>query len=106
MSSRGSSAVPFREYRIQLSDGSTHAGGSLVWKTVGQIADIVGRGSTSQRYNNFEFPLTIARYFSFKLQGLPHRWIRRFHGLVRLVRGPVLRRRVHARIADHLRVRR
>ena len=72
MSARGSSATPFREYRIQLSDGSTHAAGSLVWKTVGEIAGIVGRGATSQRYNNFEFPLTIARYFSFSYRVFPN----------------------------------
>ena len=51
----------FRAYRLQVSDGSTNAGGSLAWKTVGSLANING----SQVYHGFTFPLTKINYFSF-----------------------------------------
>ncbi len=52
---------PFRAYRIQLSDGSTNAGGELAWKTVGLLSDIV-RG---QNFHDFKFPLTKVEHFAF-----------------------------------------
>ena len=52
---------PFRAYRIQLSDGSTNAGGELAWKTVGSLSDIV-RG---QNFHDFKFPLTKVEHFAF-----------------------------------------
>ena len=56
---------PFSEYRVQLSDGSTNAGGRLHWQTVGSMADIVADGPGSERYNDFKFPSMAAKYFSF-----------------------------------------
>ncbi|MFP6891336.1 MAG: discoidin domain-containing protein, partial [Nitrospinota bacterium] len=52
---------PFRAYRIQLSDGSTNAGGSLAWKTVGSLDNI---GSV-ESYHDFKFPLTKVEHFAF-----------------------------------------
>ncbi len=52
---------PFRAYRIEVSDGSTNAGGSLAWKTVGSIDHINGNES----YHDFKFPLTKVEHFSF-----------------------------------------
>ncbi len=52
---------PFRAYRIQLSDGSTNAGGELAWKTVGSLSDIVW----GQNYHDFKFPLTKVKHFAF-----------------------------------------
>ena len=52
---------PFRAYRIQLSDGSTNAGGELAYKTVGSLNDIV-RG---QNFHDFKFPLTKVEHFAF-----------------------------------------
>ena len=64
---------PVPEYRIQLSDGSTNAGGALEWQTVAAIADLdISTTSTSQRYNNFEFPLTKAKFFSFTYRLWPN----------------------------------
>ena len=64
---------PFPQYRIQLSDGSTNAGGSLAWKTVG-VADHldISYGPNSQRYNDFKFPLTKAKHFSFTYRLYPN----------------------------------
>ena len=64
---------PFPQYRIQLSDGSTNAGGSLAWETVG-VADRldISKWPTSQRYNGFTFPLTKAKYFSFTYRLYPN----------------------------------
>lgn len=57
---------PFPQYRIQLSDGSTNAGGNLAWETVGTADHLdISKGPSSQRYNGFRFPLTKARFFSF-----------------------------------------
>ena len=69
---------PFPDYRIRLSDGSTNAGGTLAWKTVGSMSGIetTGRSSTSERYNDFKFPLTVAKYFSFTYRVFPNtRWV-------------------------------
>ena len=64
---------PFPEYRIQLSDGTTNAGGSLFWETVGSMSGIdIGRGPTSQRYNDFKFPLTKAKFFAFTYRVFPN----------------------------------
>ena len=52
---------PFRAYRIQLSDGSTNAGGELAWKTVGSLSDIV----QGQNFHDFKFPLTKVEHFAF-----------------------------------------
>ena len=52
---------PFRAYRIEVSDGSTNAGGSLAWKTVGSLDNING----SESYHDFKFPLTKVEHFSF-----------------------------------------
>ncbi len=52
---------PFRAYRIEVSDGSTNAGGSLAWKTVGALDNINGNES----YHDFKFPLTKVEHFSF-----------------------------------------
>lgn len=52
---------PFRAYRIEVSDGSTNAGGSLAWKTVGAIDNI----NRSESYHDFKFPLTKVEHFSF-----------------------------------------
>ena len=52
---------PFRAYRIEVSDGSTNAGGSLAWKTVGSLDHISG----GESYHDFKFPLTKAEHFSF-----------------------------------------
>ena len=52
---------PFRAYRLEVSDGSTNAGGSLAWKTVGSIDHINGNES----YHDFKFPLTKVEHFSF-----------------------------------------
>ena len=51
----------FAPYRIEVSDGSTNAGGSLAWKTVGSIDHINGNES----YHDFKFPLTKVEHFSF-----------------------------------------
>ena len=51
----------FQAYRLQVSDGSTNAGGSLAWKTVGALANITG----NQVYHGFTFPLTKINFFSF-----------------------------------------
>ena len=69
---------PFPDYRIRLSDGSTNAGGTLAWKTVGSVSGLetTGRSPTSQRYNDFKFPLTVAKYFSFTYRVFPNtRWV-------------------------------
>ena len=69
---------PFPDYRIRLSDGSTNAGGTLAWKTVGQVSGIetAGRSLESERYNDFKFPLTVAKYFSFTYRVFPNtRWV-------------------------------
>ena len=58
---------PFPEYRIQLSDGLKNAGGSLAWQTVGSIEDV----ESSERYNDFKFPLTKAKHFSFTYRMFP-----------------------------------
>ena len=64
---------PFPEYRIQLSDGSTNAGGTLAWQTVGSIEDLDNsNGSGSERYNDFKFPLTKAKHFSFTYRMFPN----------------------------------
>ena len=56
----------FPQYRIELSDGSRVAGGSLAWKTVGSAENLDNSHEpTSQTYNGFEFPLTKAKYFAF-----------------------------------------
>ena len=52
---------PFRAYRIQLSDGSTNAGGELAWKTVGSLQNI-GWG---EMYHDFKFPLSKVEHFAF-----------------------------------------
>lgn len=52
---------PFRAYRLQLSDGSASAGGSLVWKTVGALENIVA----GESYHDFRFPLTKVKHFAF-----------------------------------------
>ena len=63
---KGSSARPFPQYRLQISDGSTNAGGALAWTTVGAVKGLdIGRSGSSQRYNNFEFPLSKVKHFSF-----------------------------------------
>ncbi len=60
---QASSSPPgaFRAYRIQLSDGSTNAGGSLAWKTIGGYENISG----SEKYHDFKFPISKVKYFSF-----------------------------------------
>lgn len=64
---------PFPEYRLLLSDGSTNAGGKLAWTIVGAAKKLnVSRYSTSERYNNFEFPLTKAKYFAFMYRMWPN----------------------------------
>ena len=52
---------PFRAYRIQLSDGSTNAGGSLAWKTVGSLDNI----DEDERYHDFKFPLSKVEHFAY-----------------------------------------
>jgi hypothetical protein len=52
---------PFRSYRIQLSDGSTNAGGSLAWKTVGSLDNI----DEDERYHDFKFPLAKVEHFAY-----------------------------------------
>ena len=52
---------PFRAYRIQLSDGSTNAGGSLAWRQVGELEDIL----PGETYHGFVFPLAKVKFFSF-----------------------------------------
>ena len=73
MNAKSTWTSPFPEYRIQLSDGSTNAGGTLAWTTVGSVQslDITG-GPTSQRYNNFSFPLTKAKHFAFTYRLWPN----------------------------------
>jgi hypothetical protein len=56
-----SNPPPFRAYRIQLSDGSTNAGGELAWRTVGSISDV----SREQTFHGFEFPLTKTEHLAF-----------------------------------------
>ena len=65
---------PFPDYKIQLSDGSTNAGGALAWETVGEVSGIDHSGSspTSERYNDFKFPLTVARHFAFTYRVFPN----------------------------------
>lgn len=58
---------PFRAYRIQLSDGSTNAGGELAWKTIGSLGDIVW----GQNYHDFKFPLTKVEHFAFTYRLFP-----------------------------------
>ena len=55
----GSDCCP--SYRIEISDGSTHASGRLVWKTVGKVEKLTG----IERYADFQFPLTKAEHFAF-----------------------------------------
>ena len=64
---------PFPEYRIALSDGSTNAGGSLAFTTVGEASGInhTGGSPTSERYHGFKFPLTMARHFAFTYRVFP-----------------------------------
>jgi len=61
-----SNPPPFRAYRIQLSDGSTNAGGELAWRTVGSLDDV----TREQTFHGFEFPLTKAEHlaFTYRLQ--------------------------------------
>ena len=61
LSASSSPPGPFRAYRIQVSDGSTNAGGSLAWRTVGSIANIGG----GESYHDFKFPLTKVEHFAF-----------------------------------------
>ena len=61
LSSATSPPGPFRAYRIQLSDGSTNAGGELAWKTVGSLRNI-GWG---EMYHDFKFPLSKVEHFAF-----------------------------------------
>ena len=61
LSSATSPPGPFRAYRIQLSDGSTNAGGALAWKTVGSLRNI-GWG---EMYHDFKFPLSKVEHFAF-----------------------------------------
>jgi len=56
-----SNPPPFRAYRIQLSDGSTNAGGELAWKTVGSISDV----TREQTFHGFGFPLTKTKHLAF-----------------------------------------
>ena len=64
---------PVPEYRIELSDGSTNAGGALAWQTVASVSGLDNTTTpSSQRYNNFEFPLTKAKYFSFTYRLWPN----------------------------------
>ena len=73
MSAWSGATFPFPEYRIQVSDGSTNAAGSLAWKTVGLLDDIDnGNGQSSERYNDFRFPLTKSKYFSFTYRMFPN----------------------------------
>ena len=60
---QASSSPPgaFRAYRVQLSDGSTNAGGSLAWIDIGGFDNING----SEKYHDFKFPLTKVKFFSF-----------------------------------------
>ena len=60
---QASSSPPgaFRAYRIELSDGSTNAGGSLAWKTIGGYDDI----SRDEKYHDFKFPLSKVEHLSF-----------------------------------------
>ena len=51
----------FPTYRVQVSDGSKHAGGSLAWKTVGAFENLGG----NQRYNDLKFPLTKVEQVAF-----------------------------------------
>ena len=52
---------PFRAYRIQLSDGSTNAGGELAWKTVGSLGNIAG----GEMFHGFKFPISKVEHFAF-----------------------------------------
>ena len=66
MSAKSGWTNPFPQYRIQLSDGSTNAGGVLAWNTVGSVESLdITDGPTSQRYNDFKFPITKAKFFAF-----------------------------------------
>ena len=56
-----SNPPPFRTYRIQLSDGSTNAGGELAWRTVGAISDV----TRQQTFHGFDFPLTKTEHMAF-----------------------------------------
>ena len=73
MNVRSSWTSPFPEYRLQLSDGSTNAGGELAWTTVGAVKSLdITSAPTSERYNGFEFPLTKAKYFAFTYRLWPN----------------------------------
>ena len=62
----------FPQYRIQLSDGSRVAGGGLAWETVGAAENLDNSHQpTSHTYNDFKFPLTKAKYFSFSYTLFP-----------------------------------
>ena len=52
---------PFRAYRLQVSDGSTNAGGELSWKTVGSLKDIAG----GETYHDFKFPITKVEHLAY-----------------------------------------
>ena len=59
--------APFPTYRIQVSDGSTHADGELAWKTVGFFENL----AASKRFNDLKFPLTKAEHVAFTFGLLP-----------------------------------
>ena len=60
---QASSSPPgaFRAYRVELADGSTNAGGSLAWKTIGGYDNI----NISEKYHDFKFPLSKVKLMSF-----------------------------------------
>ena len=73
MSAKSSWTSPFPEYRLQLSDGSKNAGGTLAWTTVGSITGVnIEYGPSSERYNDFKFPLTKAKFFAFTYRMYPN----------------------------------
>ena len=57
----GTFVAPFPTYRIQVSDGSTHAGGELAWKTVGSFENL----ASGNRYNDLKFPLAKVEHVAF-----------------------------------------
>lgn len=57
----GTFTAPFPTYRIQVSDGSTHADGELAWKTVGSFENL----ASGNRYNDLKFPLAKVEHVAF-----------------------------------------
>ena len=55
-------------YRIQVSDGTTHAAGSLAWKTVGSIEN----PTEAERFADLKFPLAKVEHVAFTYRLRPN----------------------------------